>query len=682
MSAGTNAGAVVGAANSYASIFYNNYGADSNFHSFGGSLGVLVELYNNYYMAASDGPSTLAVTAVSEETLTSAGFYQKLGYAFVQEDGAFPVLYDGSTLGTGEYTVTLNFNESKIPSWYGYTAGIANNTVTIRTDGALTIPAEVDYAVSGYQIAGWYTSASPADSDEPVTVIDGAATLYAKWSARDIVVTFEDDLGSVAGTKDVSYGGTVSALDGVTREGYEIVAWYLVLPDGISLDAYPYDFSTVLYRDITLRAIWQSAITADDYKWYTEHTGETNFTISTVNELRAFEKLVNGTHGQATVSGAVRFAGATVTLAADIDLTDIAFSPIGTDTTPFQGTFSGTDTEGVTHQITGLSIDLLDGYQALFGYVSGATIENLRVSGSVGAGSYAAVLVGYAETSTFQSLDVSGTVTGAAGETYIGGAVGYAKDSTFQDVTSDVTVTADSPTTGPLSSGGVVAYVALTQEVTDGITLFDDVHFSGVISMTDNRSSSANYTSNYAAVGGIAGIVSQTATGTTVTVQNATNSGSVTLLNSKLTYATAGGLIGTVSGSSSYPVFGFANCSNEGTITGTAYSYSNNLSSGTAGLCGTVGIGSVADCAAIPKFTNCFNSGNISAVSGYIGGISGYIGGASTNTTNISEFTNCANSGTIECTASATVAIGAVGGIAANVSKMGQLQTATTPARL
>ena len=88
------------------------------------------------------------------------------------------------------------------------------------------------------------------------------------------------------------------------------------------------------------------------------------------------------------VNGNVTFAGCTVTLAANLDLAGVAWIPIGEGNAGgssknggfFAGTFEGGD-----HLIANLFVSesKADEGAGLFGWVRGATIRNLRVSGSI-----------------------------------------------------------------------------------------------------------------------------------------------------------------------------------------------------------------------------------------------------------------------------------------------------------
>ena len=114
--------------------------------------------------------------------------------------------------------------------------------------------------------------------------------------------------------------------------------------------------------------------TKDDFvsAWYGDGSA-TKYTIRSAEELAYLATLVND--GTQTFSG-----NKTITLARDIDLKDVSWTPIGTGTNPFKGTFSGVRAVGSIynyHKISGLNGDL-------FGVVDGGTIQYVTINGGTG----------------------------------------------------------------------------------------------------------------------------------------------------------------------------------------------------------------------------------------------------------------------------------------------------------
>lgn len=104
--------------------------------------------------------------------------------------------------------------------------------------------------------------------------------------------------------------------------------------------------------------------TTVDTSWH--NTTDTAFTIDTAAKLAGLSSIVN--------AGTDNFSGDTVTLAANINLADKAWTPIGTSSTySFKGTF-----DGAGYTISNLKIESTAQYVGMFGYVSVAgTIKNV-----------------------------------------------------------------------------------------------------------------------------------------------------------------------------------------------------------------------------------------------------------------------------------------------------------------
>ena len=137
------------------------------------------------------------------------------------------------------------------------------------------------------------------------------------------------------------------------------------------------DFDTI--------AAWNSA--------FSSRTG--NATIKNAAELKALARMVN--------SGKNEMKDKTVTLSASIDLNnDMSWTPIGTVTNPFKGTFTGYK-NSTYYTISNLTGDL-------FGVVdSSKTIQYVTISGGAGR------LVGTLTSGTVQYCMSTANVTGSAG---------------------------------------------------------------------------------------------------------------------------------------------------------------------------------------------------------------------------------------------------------------------------
>ena len=138
---------------------------------------------------------------------------------------------------------------------------------------------------------------------------------------------------------------------------------------------------------------------------------KTSTFISTAEELFAFANEVNVNNNT--------FNGKTVYLMADIDLANVAWTPVGqTGATQFKGTFNG---QGNT--ISNLNIDATaqtgKHYSSgLFGWLNAATVKNVNIAGATVKGNHnVGVIAGYLETAgcTIEACQV----TGAAVECHV-----------------------------------------------------------------------------------------------------------------------------------------------------------------------------------------------------------------------------------------------------------------------
>ena len=200
----------------------------------------------------------------------------------------------------------------------------------------------------------------------------------------------------------------------------------------------------------------------------------------------------------------------------DVELTD-TWTPVGTSSEPFKGTFDG---DG--HKITGLKITS-GSYIGLFGYVgAGAVIENVKlagaeVSGTERVGALIGRIVGGATVSNC-SVDSTSKVVGSGSNT--GGLIG----EVFGPTTGTITVNLDHLT-----------------------------NHAAVENTADAHSRAA-------------GIIAQVTRGANVTISNCENRGSITTNNGY-----AGGIVAAKQGNSKVS---FENCSNAGALTG---SYTGSL---------------------------------------------------------------------------------------------------------
>ncbi len=154
-------------------------------------------------------------------------------------------------------------------------------------------------------------------------------------------------------------------------------------------------------------------------------------------------------------------------LVADIDLTGVEFTPIGTDDAPFTGVFDGN-----SKKIKGLTFETAGEYIGLFGVCNGATVKNVvidRLSVNVDDSSLSQMFVSgiCAYTSgkcTFENITVNGSISvKSANDIHVAGICAYSSSvggytSSYTSCINNASITSKS--TGSMStvrSSGIVA---------------------------------------------------------------------------------------------------------------------------------------------------------------------------------------------------------------------------------
>ena len=276
------------------------------------------------------------------------------------------------------------------------------------------------------------------------------------------------------------------------------------------------------------------------------------YTITTAEELAWVAEQTNAGNG---------FQGQTLVVSNDIDLQNVAWTPIGTESNPFKGTF-----DGAGHTISNLSVDTPDEkFAGLFGNATGGTIKNLVIeNANVKGESYVAAVVGNAFTTKTENITIKGDIYIEGSGQDIGALTGYSYGN-ITDVT--VEATPGSYVKGSSYFGGVVGYLGegkttLTNVHSNidvigkyymigGITgfaqygnIFIDCSCSGNISLTDGNPTSPN---QWLRIGGIAGCWNNDAESYVVTLSNCTFTGTLSSRNTngdEVSEFDFGGLVG------------------------------------------------------------------------------------------------------------------------------------------
>ncbi len=415
------------------------------------------------------------------------------------------------------------------------------------------------------------------------------------------------------------------------------------------------------------------AAIAPDYDWYRTLEGEEGsrtvtvrpspYVVTTEAELIGLSNLAFGTAELNPEAAGTRtkddFLGDTVYLGANIELKSPGWTPIGTSTNFFAGTFDGNYGGESSHSITGLfvSTNVIDA--GLFGYTNGASIKNITVRGRVTStanNAHIGGVVGYAVATAFENVvfgaegDTSAVVYRPSASTagYIGGIAGWAQCAVansvvvFKNCVNYGEVTA--VTSNASYAGGIVSMMNTSSP--EGTLVFDGCQNYGDVAATATAANQAAYA---------AGLVYQNSKGTLVLL-DCQNYGDVAVdvaVNSAAATATASGLVGFGQIQKQFAYGGadydcslyIKNCENHGNIESTL-----NVA------------GAAWQLWAVSRIDGFTNYGDITvrtkaaagtAVSPVAAGVFGYVNANVTDVT----INNCTNNGAVRADVSASTSI-------------------------
>ena len=162
------------------------------------------------------------------------------------------VLIKYTTPAAVTYTVTYDANSAtsgSVPSVDSYTTGGSAYTVSANS-GTLVR--------TGYSFGGWNTLASGLGTTYAAgsgTLTTSAnLTLYAKWTANSLMVTYDSQLGSAITAGSTTTGGSIAASPGTpARTGYAFTGWFVAASGGAAI-SFPYTHGQT--SSFTLYAQW------------------------------------------------------------------------------------------------------------------------------------------------------------------------------------------------------------------------------------------------------------------------------------------------------------------------------------------------------------------------------------------------------------------------------------------
>ncbi|MCD8159194.1 MAG: MucBP domain-containing protein [Clostridiales bacterium] len=335
---------------------------------------------------------------------------------------------------------------------------------------------------------------------DDVSLTNGGYPLFAEKSpVYELTVNYVYDDGSEAMPSVVLYLEEGQAYD---------VDSYII--NGYSTDDIEYT-GVMPANDLELRVIYSKNETFDgSVSELSSSSSEAEsgqiYSVSSTADLTALAEYVNA--GKNT-------SGVTFKQTASLDMTDVSFTPIGTESAHFEGTYDGNYKE-----ISGMTYTGGADYSGLFGYADNACFENMYLSGTYSGGNYTGGIVGYAENSSIDNVVLSELTV--AGGNYTGGIIGYAVSSSVNASSVDGSVSGSSYVGGIAGaiSNTDVKNVSNNSIVTGGSYVGGTCGnaLSGEIINCYNLGTVSSTASN---AGGIAGAVDS------VEIENCYNAGSI-----------------------------------------------------------------------------------------------------------------------------------------------------------
>lgn len=151
---------------------------------------------------------------------------------------------------TSNITLTAQWKRNEVKK-YTVTFDTANGTSidpqTIKDGGKVSKPD--DPTREGYEFKGWTLNGVDYDFTTPVKADLVLTAVWTPVKPKTYTITFDTDGGTVVPSQTVKDKGTATEPTAPTKTGYEFKGWLL--------DGKPYDFTTPVTKDVTLKAKWE-----------------------------------------------------------------------------------------------------------------------------------------------------------------------------------------------------------------------------------------------------------------------------------------------------------------------------------------------------------------------------------------------------------------------------------------
>ena len=378
-----------------------------------------------------------------------------------------------ATLTSDEPYYWTNHNNITVTAWWPYTAG---ETTPPAVKVAADQSARKDFEGSDFIVA------------EEQTVSYGNPTLrFTHRTARVTVVLtdYTEGLKSVSLTGLSTENGNPAVIAPHDKGGDTYTA--LVAPQsvatGTTFITCKFTNGKVFVYKMKNDTDWQAgeeytytvSLAAAKDPGYTIE-GDGSYTVTTADGLKNVAKLVNE-EGKTDIN---------ITLDTDLTLTG-EWTPIGTESQPYTGTFDG---NGKT--ITGLTVTGSDRYTGLLGFIKG-TVKNVVLTEiNITSGTFVGGVAGWSFGGNIENCSVSGSVSGSD----VGGVVGYQQGGSITGCSSSATVKGTQRAggvAGATNSGATLTACYATGDVTVENDGTNNSHAGGVVGYNGGGTLTACY---------------------------------------------------------------------------------------------------------------------------------------------------------------------------------------------
>lgn len=252
------------------------------------------------------------------------------------------------------------------------TGTLATQYVSVGSSANLTSIGS-SISKSNYTFAGWATTSggAVAYADGASITPSGDMTLYAKWTASSVNVTFVTNSGSSLTATISAIGGTLAQPGATTRSGYTFAGWYVASDlSGSAIASWPYTHGQT--ADFSLYAKWTANTYTITYKAGTGGSGSdltqtftTGNTATLKDATAALTKTGHSISGWSTSNGGSQTNALSSSYSTTADLTLYPVWTANTYTITYRAGTGGTGSNLTQTFVYGNTATLKDATAAL-----------------------------------------------------------------------------------------------------------------------------------------------------------------------------------------------------------------------------------------------------------------------------------------------------------------------------